>query len=482
MDPKPPPQTLDIGRGANECPICGHRFEGDARYCPFDGVELDMQSGPRSDPMIGRLLGGRYDVLEVLGQGGTGRVYKVRRLPDARLFAMKVIRRDLAHDDEVARRFTQEADATARVRHPNVVAVVDYGTLPDGILFLVTELLAGSTLGKVLRDSGPMDPWRAARIARQMAEGLGAAHSAGVVHRDLKPDNVFLLIGPGDGEADEGPSARFEDRVTIVDFGAAKLAGASQRTHDGIAFGTPHYMSPEQAGGQPVDSRSDVYSLGVMMYEMLTGRVPFDADSYMGVLNQHMFVNPVPPSQMGVGRRNLGLLENVVLICLAKRREDRYPSMESLARDLDRAIAARADEGHDSTRLRSRAVRSSRRRWMASGAAAVALSVAAWMKLAHQTPGPTRYRLSAEAPVVAIPDSHEPARAKATAALAPAVAASMTQAAPSAIGDPSLSEKVDAGIAAGGPHVRPARSIGSRPAGRAANALDDVGDPFATPR
>src|SRR5262249_32061993 len=157
---------------------------------------------------------------------------------------------------------------------------------------------------------------------------LGAAHAAGIVHRDLKPDNVFLV-----GGAAGGPSAN-ED-VRVVDFGAAKVVGSSRVTRQGIVFGTPAYMSPEQAGGQPVDHRGDVYSLGVIMYEMFTGRVPSEADTYMGVLTQHMLVQPVPPSRVSPSARELGALEEITLACLAKRPEDRYASMGDLVAALD---------------------------------------------------------------------------------------------------------------------------------------------------
>ena len=343
MDPQPKTKTVDIRRHARQCRECGQRFSGDARFCPFDGLKLDPTTyDPLGDPLLGSTIDGRYEVVDVLGEGGTGRVYKVRHTTLNRLFAMKLLRRDLARDEELTGRFIQEAKATARVQHPNVVQITDFGKLADGVLFLVTELLVGRTLGDVIRNDGAIELVRAAQIVGQIAGGLGAAHAAGIVHRDLKPDNVFLVERAQSGMPSDGLAAPPDD-VRVVDFGAAKLIGASRLTQDGIVFGTPHYMSPEQASGQPVDHRADIYALGVIMYEMFTGRVPFEADTYMGVLTQHMFVAPVPPSQVTAAARDLGALEEITLVCLGKRAEDRYPSMDRLALEVDRALRARSD-------------------------------------------------------------------------------------------------------------------------------------------
>jgi serine/threonine-protein kinase len=306
-----------------ECPTCRQRFSRDGRFCPFHGDKLQPATGDLiADPLFGSTVDGRYEILDLLGEGGTGRVYKVRHTALDRLFAMKILRSDLARDEELASRFIQEAKAIASVRHPNVVEITDFGELPDGVPYFVTELLIGRTLGDIIRADGPMAPARVSRIVEQIAGALGAAHAVGIVHRDLKPDNVFLI--------DPDRNGGLADDVRIVDFGAAKVIGASRVTREGIVFGTPHYMSPEQASGQPVDHRTDVYSLGVIVYEMLTGRVPFEADTYMGVLSQHMFVLPVPPSQRLSPGRSLGELEDITLVCLAKRAEARYQSMDRL--------------------------------------------------------------------------------------------------------------------------------------------------------
>jgi serine/threonine-protein kinase len=252
---------------------------------------------------------------------------------------MKVLRRDVARDHELADRFTQEAKATAAVKHPNIVAITDFGRLDDETPYFVMELLSGETLADLIKRCGPLSPPRAARIVLQLAAGLRAAHEAGVVHRDLKPENVFLV-----GVPTAAPDAA--DDVRIVDFGAAKVAGAARLTKVGVVFGTPHYMSPEQASGQAVDHRADIYALGVIMYVMFTSRLPFEADTYMGILTQHMFVQPTPPSQLlPDAGHDLGALETVTLRALEKRPDDRYQSMEELAVAIERIVTVGPDGG-----------------------------------------------------------------------------------------------------------------------------------------
>lgn len=325
----------EINVEVKRCPDCGARFGIDAAFCPFDGVALatsiwDRARDPRSSKAL--MVGERYEVLEALGEGGMGTVYRVRHVVLDRYFAMKVLRRDLANDADLAKRFLQEARATAAVKHPNVVAINDFGEMEDGIPYFVMELLEGETVATRIRARGALPPRVAIKVAKQIAEGLAASHAANVIHRDLKPDNVFL-IGRRVGKA-------AEDEIRIVDFGAAKIVGGSKLTRPGIVFGTPYYMSPEQASGQPIDGRADVYSLGVLLYEMITGRVPFEADTYMGVLTKHMFqapAKPTPPS--GV---QLGELENVVMRALQKEPEQRYASMLVFAEALSAALKGRS--------------------------------------------------------------------------------------------------------------------------------------------
>ena len=269
------------------CTECGSRFGRDATFCPFDGLALATTTWDRViDARMPARVADRYDVIEPLGEGGMGTVYKVRHATLDRAFAMKVLRRDLARDTELAERFVQEAKATARIRHPSVVAITDFGNLEDGVPWFVMELLGGKTLATELQEHGPMPAVRVIGLGKKIAEGLAASHAANVIHRDLKPENVFVL----------------DEEVRIVDFGAAKIIGASARTRPGIVFGTPYYMAPEQASGLPIDARADVYSLGILLYELATGRVPFEADTYIGVLTKHLYERP-PPLLVPSGRR-----------------------------------------------------------------------------------------------------------------------------------------------------------------------------------
>ncbi len=336
METQPTRRTVDIRRQMKQCPACGQRFSGEAAFCPFDGAKLSAATfDPLGDKLIGTIVEARYEVMELLGEGGMGQVYDVRHVALDRHFAMKILRHDLARDDELAGRFIQEARATASVRHPNVVEITDFGKLATGAPYFVMELLVGQTLGHVIKAGGPIPARRAVRIIKQVAGALAAAHAAGIVHRDLKPDNIFLVGGVTGGSA--------SDDVRVVDFGAAKIIGSSRVTRQGIVFGTPHYMSPEQASGQPVDHRADLYALGVIMYEMFTGRVPFEADTYMGVLTQHMFVQPLRPSQVSAAANELGALEDITMVCLAKKPEERYGSMQELSAALDEVVQSRSD-------------------------------------------------------------------------------------------------------------------------------------------
>ena len=268
---------------------------------------------------IGAILEGRYVLDRVLGVGGMGVVYRGhdRRLGTA--VAVKVLRSDLTSDPNVIARFRKEAHTASAIGHPHIVRVLDFGELPDGAAYFVMEHLEGLELGVLLASEGPLPIGRAVGIARQLCDALVAAHSVGIVHRDLKPENVFLVKGPGDEE----------DFVKILDFGIAKVAGASERlTIAGQLVGTPHYMSPEQAMGRPVDHRSDVYQVGTLLFEMLTGRTPFDGDSVMSVLNQkttleapraRLFRPDVPP-----------VLEEIVGKALAREPLRRFASMREM--------------------------------------------------------------------------------------------------------------------------------------------------------
>ncbi len=324
------------------CARCGRRLDSGVRRCPYDG-EVAAQPA-ESDGWVGSIIDARYVVKSVLGYGGMGIVYAVQHLKLGRPLALKVLRRDLANDADLCKRFIQEARAAAAVNHPGVVQITDFGVLTSGQPYFVMELLSGRSLSRLMAQERPLPIERVVTIVEQLVEALEAAHAVNVIHRDLKPDNIQVAS-----------DSSHNDVIKILDFGLARVAGATRLTKQGFVFGTPHYMSPEQAQGDPVDHRADIYALGVLMYEMATGKVPFDADSYMGVLTKHISMTAVPPSKV-LGRR-LGALEVIVLRCLEKRPHHRYQSLRELAVDL-RVAVRRTEHGIE---LRPRSALSVRR-------------------------------------------------------------------------------------------------------------------------
>jgi serine/threonine protein kinase len=292
---------------------------------------------PDSDPLVGRLVAGRYRVLRPLGEGGMGQVYLAEHEAIEKKIALKVLRPEFSRKEDIVSRFQQEAISASRIKHPNVLEVFDFGRLDGGEAFLAMEFLEGHDLADELSRSGILDPSRALPIAMQICRALAAAHARGVVHRDMKPDNVFLQRTV-DGEI-----------VKIVDFGIAQLRSTEEAaqseprrrrlTKTGMIFGTPEYMAPEQAGGRGTDHRVDVYAVGVILYEMFSGAVPFTGDSFIAVLSAAVHEPPPLLTAVNPELRISASLQEVIMRALAKKPSDRFATMN----DLMTAILATAE-------------------------------------------------------------------------------------------------------------------------------------------
>ena len=298
------------------CPQCGTEYETAARFCPSDGTALRPKG---SDSLVGRVLADRYHILKRIGEGGMGRVYLGEHVKMNRQCAIKVMSPALVNDAESAARFAREASNAARIIHPNVAAVFDYGE-SDGLIYLVMEFVDGEPLSRLLAREAPLGLDRAIELTRQIAEGLGAAHELGIVHRDLKPDNILIMRTRAGREI-----------AKVVDFGIAKAIreGADEGlTRTGQVIGTPEFMSPEQLLGDPVDARADLYALGCIFHMMLTAAPPFNAQT-----REQMIKKRLSEDAPHVHALDPGIPESVAGIVarlLARSPKDRYASAAEL--------------------------------------------------------------------------------------------------------------------------------------------------------
>lgn len=308
-----------MGAGARYCGSCG------GAIAPTRSSEFPAQSGGIAPNMIGREVGGRYRILAKLGEGGMGAVYRAEQISLKRIIALKVLKPELSSEPGLVRRFNAEATLAAKLNHPNTVTLFDFGQDDDGSLFIAMEYIEGKSLRQVLVKDGPLAPDRALAITSQICNSLSDAHATGIVHRDLKPDNVMLFVRGRQSEA-----------VSVLDFGIAKLrdehGNITQQpmTQAGDILGTPQYMAPEQIRGDRVDARTDVYALGVMLYEIMTARLPFEGATVMALLSKHLTDTPVAPTAR---RPELAIPEPIsqlIMRCLAKSPDDRPRTMDEI--------------------------------------------------------------------------------------------------------------------------------------------------------
>ncbi len=310
------------------CPVCSTEYPANERFCPRDGSALRAQGGSSTD-LVGSIIADRYHVIKKLGEGGMGQVYLAEHVKMGRKSAVKVMNPGMVDNVDAISRFNREAANASKINHPNVAGIYDFGETPDGLVYLAMEFVEGEPLTDIIKAHGHLPPMRVSEIARQTAEGLGVAHDMGIVHRDLKPDNI--MVGKGRGGA---------DLVKVVDFGIAKAAASDNQkvTKTGMVIGTPEYMSPEQLSGDPLDARSDIYSLGLVTFAMLTGKLPFPSDS----LQETMIMRLTDmPKRLGEMKPDMHWPDDVQAVMdkvLARDANQRYRSASEYAHDLVEAI------------------------------------------------------------------------------------------------------------------------------------------------
>ncbi len=314
------------------CEACGHENMDGARFCAACGVQLPSGTVSEHDPLIGQVIGGRFRVTRVLGEGGMGVVYEGEQHMGSavRKVAIKTLHPHLSKDPSVLARFHRECGTVAQLEHPNTIKVYDFGSTDDGTLYIAMEFVSGAPLSEALEKQGPFSPERVVKVMRQVCGALEEAHQQGVVHRDLKPENIVLTERAGE-----------TDFAKVLDFGIAgrtESADAHKEqklTQQGMVLGTPPYMSPEQFTGKALDGRSDVYSLAVVAYEMLTKRLPFDAETPWEWATQHMTAQPKPLEEVvGADARLPEHMRVAIMKALSKNREERQHSVREFFQEL----------------------------------------------------------------------------------------------------------------------------------------------------
>jgi serine/threonine-protein kinase len=314
------------------CPKCQRPIEGRPNFCPGCGASLTFAAPSAHDPLIGRTIANDFKVEALVGEGAMGKVYRAHHLQLKKHVALKVLRPGLVSDATVVKRFEREAQAASRLNHPNCISIFGFGQEDNGeLLWMAMEFIQGRDLGTIIAEDAPIPTARIVNIIAQVCDALDEAHSANVIHRDLKPANIVCFN-----------HRRTQDFVKVLDFGIAKITdpGADYvpLTRDGIVCGTPAYMSPEQVQGFELDQRSDLFSLGIILYQTITGMLPFHAESAVEVATKIVIEEPAPPSRVRPEWSYPAELEAIVTKLLRKRKEDRFANANEVKKALEACI------------------------------------------------------------------------------------------------------------------------------------------------